>query len=186
MLNTDMGFRTHAVLTLTKQNDLKNQLGVLAEKIRQLPGVEGATLQGHASMGDAMLQQPVACSCKKGEQEMVSIQAGTADFIPFYGMKMLAGRNILPSDSLRELVINETYSRNLGFINLQDALGALLVLNERAYPVVGVVADFHDGPLSRATGSVLIGHIPDFESSISSAFTIKAALANPVKSLRAI
>ena len=41
-------------------------------------------------------------------------------------MKIIAGRNMLHSDSLNELVINETLAKAIGFKNPKDAVGKLL------------------------------------------------------------
>jgi putative ABC transport system permease protein len=73
----------------------------------------------------------------------VTIQGGNRAFIPFYGMRLVAGRNMGPGDSVREVVINEAYSRALGFDQPGEAVNKLLYNNNIAYTVVGVVADFH-------------------------------------------
>lgn len=166
MLSTDLGFRTSAVVTLGNWNDPQHHQPMLAEKIRRLPGVKSVVLQGHAPIGEAMLQQPVASGQRGIAPLMVSLQAGNADFIPFYRMKLLAGRNILVSDSLREWVINETYAKALGFTEPQEAIGQHLEWNGRSYPIAGVVADYHDGSFHQPIGPVLIGHIPALENSI--------------------
>jgi hypothetical protein len=74
---------------------------------------------------------------------------GDAQFIPLYHLKLLAGRNVLPSDTIRELLINETCAKALGFKKPEDAIGKTVetILGPngvfRPYPIVGVMADFH-------------------------------------------
>ena len=96
---------------------------------------------------------------------------GNKDFIPFYGMKLIAGRNMLASDSLNELVINETFSKALGFANPQDAIGKLLYQQfyqgEKPYPIAGVVADYHTGSFHEAIQPVVIENVPDRKSSVA-------------------
>ncbi len=60
-------------------------------------------------------------------------------------MKLLAGRNLLPSDTVREYIINETAMREFGFKSPQEAIGKFLTEqnNHLSIPIVGVVADFH-------------------------------------------
>ena len=166
MLDTDFGFKTDAIITISNWNDPKNRMQVLNEKIKQLPGIEETVLQGHAPMGDAMLQLPVKYKGKTDREMMVSIQAGTKDFIPFYQMKLIAGRNLDNSDSLHEYVINATYSKALGFASPQEAIGRFLYWNGKPYPIAGVVADFHEGSFHNSIGPVAIGHIPQFENSM--------------------
>ncbi len=77
------------------------------------------------------------------EKAMVEAKYIDANYVPFYKIKLLAGRNILPSDTAREMLINESYARAAGFAKPEDAIGQLLSFNDKKKPVVGVVADFH-------------------------------------------
>jgi ABC-type antimicrobial peptide transport system permease subunit len=106
----------------------------------------------------------------KGKYEMdigVSMKTGNEDYIPLYGIKLLAGRNFLPSDSLREFVINRSYSRILGFDKPEDALGQMISLDKKPIPVVGVVEDFHEGSLHEVIGPVVIANLPEGEHNIA-------------------
>ena len=72
-----------------------------------------------------------------------------ADYLDTYGMKLLAGRNITPGDTIREYLINETLLHKLGFKNPQEVLGKKLeyYLSAVPLPIVGVVKDFHQKSL---------------------------------------
>ncbi len=58
---------------------------------------------------------------------------------------MLAGRNLLPSDTLREFVINETCLQSLGYKKPDDAIGQMVEvgISGKKGPIVGVMEDFH-------------------------------------------
>ena len=67
----------------------------------------------------------------KGSNEKtidVSLHYGDADYITFYGIKLVAGRNLLPGDSNRELLISETCARALGFADVGKAIGREVVI----------------------------------------------------------
>ena len=73
-----------------------------------------------------------------------SIKYCDADYQKTYGFRLTAGRWLEPSDTLREVVVNQTMLRKLGIANPADALGQPLRLGgKRVLNVVGVVADFH-------------------------------------------
>jgi hypothetical protein len=72
-------------------------------------------------------------------------------------MKLIAGRNMMHSDSMKELVINETCSRAMGLTKPEEAAGKFLYLNDKPYLVAGVVADFHEGSFHEAMKPVVIG-----------------------------
>ena len=97
----------------------------------------------------------------------VQFDSGDENFISFYQMKIVAGRNITHSDSLTEFVINETCSKALGFSTPQDAIGKFLFWNQRTIPIAGVVADFHQGSFRDAIRPLVIGHQPFMERSIA-------------------
>jgi ABC-type antimicrobial peptide transport system permease subunit len=62
-----------------------------------------------------------------------------------YDIKLLAGRNLLPSDTLREFVINATCAKALGFTTPASAIGqmAQVGISGKKGPIVGVMEDFH-------------------------------------------
>ena len=78
---------------------------------------------------------------KETEASVTIKQVDTAYF-DLYEMKLLAGHNLTASDTVKEYVINETYSRLLGFNNPRDIIGKVLNPQDSKIPIVGVIADF--------------------------------------------
>lgn len=117
---------------------------------------------GYAHMGNTFVYRG-----KELINLQVSTDAGDADFIPFYGMKILAGRNMLKGDSVKEVVINETYARALGFTHPADAIGKMIYEQERPHPIVGVVSDFMENSFHEAMKPVVIMHMPGEEKSVA-------------------
>ncbi|MEP6617366.1 MAG: ABC transporter permease, partial [Ginsengibacter sp.] len=111
MSKADKGFNTDAIITIYNWDDHAGKLKVFAEDIKHIPGIEKVLLQGNAPMGFA---QSIDNYTYKGKEELnlqVSAHMGNENYLTFYGMKLIAGRNMLHSDSLAELVINETLAR---------------------------------------------------------------------------
>ena len=81
-----------------------------------------------------------------------------ADYLQTYGMKLLAGRNITPGDTIRDYVINETLLHKLGFQKPEQVLGKKLqyYLSNVPLPIVGVVPDFHQKSLRDEIGPCVI------------------------------
>jgi len=65
------------------------------------------------------------------------------NYIRLYQLKLLAGRNVDNSDTVKGLIMNETYARILHFNNPREAIGKYIQWEGRNVPVVGVVADFN-------------------------------------------
>ena len=64
------------------------------------------------------------------------------EFINVYDIKLLAGRNLMHADSMKEIIINENLSQLMGNKKPEEAIGKMLYWDDKPYPVVGVVADF--------------------------------------------
>ena len=81
-----------------------------------------------------------------------------ADYLETYGMKLLAGRNVTPGDTIRDYVINETLLHKLGFQKPEQVLGRKLqhYLSNVPLPIVGVVPDFHQKSLRDEIGPCII------------------------------
>ena len=181
MRSKDKGFSTDAILTINSWTDKAEKLKVLKEKINALAGVEKAILQGTAPMGFGEMGAILKYKADHEVAIEVNRKIGNHEFIPFYKMKIVAGRNLAPSDSLEEFVINEAYTRALGFAKPQDAIGKFLFAGERSFPVVGVVADFHHGSLRNAIMPAVIENSPEWQRNIAVRLSSKGKSGNEVK-----
>lgn len=166
MRYADFKFRTDAVVIVNNPDDQPGEIKVLKQQIEQLPGVEEVILQSKSPVG-TIEEYPLKYKGKEEIEMLVSRQGGDENFIPFYAMKLLSGRNLQHSDGLSEFVINETFTKKLGFQTPDQAIGKLLYKDNRAYPVVGVVQDFHEGSFHETVGPLVIGHMPENEKSIA-------------------
>lgn len=66
-----------------------------------------------------------------------------ADYFKTYGLSLAAGRIYQHSDTAREYVVSKTLVQKLGFHDPEDALGKKITIDDMAFPIVGVVNDFH-------------------------------------------
>jgi ABC-type antimicrobial peptide transport system permease subunit len=93
----------------------------------------------------------------------------------------LAGRNIYPSDTLREVLINQTYAKAIGFNNPHEAVGQYVMLDKKKLPIVGVVADFHVQSLHKAIEPVFIGSENKYARTFSLKIPVRGKQADQVK-----
>ena len=158
MREKDLGFSTDAILEIAAGRAGKTD--VLAGKIKGLAGVERVAMQWFPPMGEAYMMTKLKYQGKREVDMDVSVKVGNENFIPLYNLRLLAGRNYTKSDSLRELVINATYAKALGFGKPADALNQMVEFDGKKYPIVGVVADFHEQSFHERIGAAAILNLP--------------------------
>jgi ABC-type antimicrobial peptide transport system permease subunit len=156
----DRGFSTSSVLTFaTNWKGEVSKVKTLAERVRPVSGIRDVAVQAYSPMGFALWTSTLEYNGKDGKvTENVSLKPGDHNFIPLYEMRILAGRNILPADTLNELIINESLSKRLGFDDPHQAIGEQIAVGGPPHPIVGVVADFHERSFHDAIGPTVIGH----------------------------
>ncbi len=145
MLHKDLGFRSDAIIEFNtdERSDSVGKVKVLQAAIGELPGVAGVARENMPPMGTdegmfGIWYAPLG-------DERITVDAIKVDehYIPLYGIRLLAGRNLFPSDTIREIVINENLSKRLGFRSPDEAIGKMVKTWGKEVPIVGVVADFH-------------------------------------------
>ena len=75
-----------------------------------------------------------------------------------FHIPILAGRDLLPADTIKEVVINETYLHQLGFKQPADAIGKTLFWDNKSTPIVGVMKDFHAHSLNNKINPMVFCH----------------------------
>jgi len=172
----DPGFSSDAILTLDgPRGDSAGKIKVLAERLRSLPGISQTALQWVTPMTDNTRGMALKISLADPKPIGVTQVVGDENFIPLYRITLLAGKNISPADSVRELVINESLSRLLGDATPDRSLGRILYWNDRPYPVTAVVADFHTKSMHDPILPTCIIDRPDRQGSIA----VRLATSNP-------
>ena len=168
MRSKDKGFKTDAIITVNNWGGDHAKMKVLMQAVKNVPGVENAVLQGDAPMGFAERSNVFKYKGKiEGDAEVI-VKTGDDTFIPFYDIKLIAGRNLVKSDSTTELIINEAMALKMGYANPADAVGAVLYgQDNKTIPIVGVVADFHMGSFHAPIRPMVIQHVPDWETSMA-------------------
>ena len=154
VLNKDLGFNKDAIVTThvgwTGKGD---KLDVFENKIAQIPGVQLVTRHRNTPMSHGHPGTFMKYSGKNGEVTVdASFDMCDDNYLPLFGLKLIAGRNLVKSDTLKEFLVNETCARALGFTKPEDALGQIVQvgINNKKGPIVGIVKDFHSASLHEA------------------------------------
>jgi len=156
-----MGFNKDAVVMVNLPSDstLKLKYNYLKTSLAGLPGVSAASFCFDAPTADWLLlqdfyfdSQPEKAPFKTG------VKAGDADFFGTFDIKLKAGRLPYPSDTMREIVVNETMVKKLGLSSPEKIIGkTITTMEHKSYPIVGVINDFNSKSLHEAITPLFIG-----------------------------
>ncbi|MFX1708901.1 ABC transporter permease [Chitinophaga sp. CC14] len=168
MLNKDLGFTKDAIITFdTNRAYAKTLPAVLAEKIRLLPQVEMVSLSQGPPSDNGHWGTDLKYTDKTELRANCHLEFGDENYLPLYQLKLVAGRNLRTSDTISEVLINETCAKALGFKNPADAVGKFVESgmsdrpSRKIIPVVGVLADFHTVALRDQIKPVFIASSQD-------------------------
>jgi putative ABC transport system permease protein len=159
-LNKDMGFKKEAIVYLQTNyyDTIKANKHLLLDKLRAIPEIAMVSLSTNPPSSNSTWSGTAKYKDGKKEVETdVQQKYGDTNYIKLYQVKLLAGRNLVHSDTVREFLINETYARILGFQQPQKAVGKYIEWSDKQIPISGVVADFNQKSLHEPIKPLIIG-----------------------------
>ena len=165
MQHADLGFQKGNVVVVPLPQGTKSAQEAFKQQLAQYTGVRAVSLSHHAPASELSYGGSFKFNEKPDwEPFPVRHRLADADYLSTYGLRLLAGRSIAPSDTIREYLINETLLRRLGFHDPEQVLGKKLqyYLSEVPLPIVGVVKDFHQKSLREEIGPCLIASRADW------------------------
>jgi len=187
-LTTDLGFDHDAIVVIRAQQDgPQHHRAALASLIAEIPGVRMVTR--HMEMPTAKGHPGTFIEYHDAQEHKVLASFDMVDtsYIHVYGIHLLAGRNLFPSDTIREFLVNETCARQLGFRHPSDALGNLVTIgmNNGKGPIVGVVKDFHSKSMHEPITPFFISSFQRAERDISIKLATKRQTADQLSAILA-
>ncbi|MFT4758228.1 MAG: putative ABC transport system permease protein [Paraglaciecola sp.] len=142
----DLGFSKDLIYTFNYNTDSLTvaRQSALKQTLLQIPTVEavsmsadqplsGNTWKTNWRFGDRPEDEPYALSIKMAD----------SDYQETFALQIIEGRYLMPSDTMREGVLNETAIKKLGFQNPAEAIGEHFTVGRYSVKLVGVVKDFH-------------------------------------------
>ena len=142
--NSEMGFKHDAILQMPVPQQDAVKLQTLKTQLKNLPSIEKVTYVWTPPMSQSHNTTDVKYDTRQ-ESEKFSLNTKFADedYVSLYGIKIIAGRNIVHMDTMREALVNEELVKRLGEKSNDKILNKILEFNGKKVTVVGVVQDYH-------------------------------------------
>ncbi len=174
----DLGFNKDAVVMVTIGNNSNlSAEHAVKDMFSKISGVKNVSLCFAAPASTDNSTTSVKYD-NRSEMEVfsINIRSGDDKYLSTFDLKLAAGRNFFPSDSIRELLVNETFAKKLNLASPGQLIGKKISINGGtiAAPIVGVVKDFHDQSFHDDISAVCI--VPNFNN--YQYYAVKINMAN--------
>jgi ABC-type antimicrobial peptide transport system permease subunit len=160
--NVDMGFdRNASVVSIRLLNNDQSSLSSFESELRRLPFVENVAKSFTLPSGvdrnrnSRDIGKPDANDVQ--DYQNYEYSAIDENYLNLYGIRLIAGRNLTPADSSKNILVNETLMKNLGFGNPEEIVGAELKLGGGdEVHVVGVINDYYGNSLKERVANIAL------------------------------
>lgn len=159
--HTSMGFDKEALVTAPIPGDSAglSKSAYLRDQLFKIRGVKKVSFNSNEPASADNWWTGFKFDHSPKDVAFASIQRfGDENYVPTYGLTLAAGRNLTPTDSIEEFLVNETMVRKLGFSDPHDVLNKEINMWDGRVvgPIVGVVKDFHASSLKDSMAPVFI------------------------------
>ena len=156
--NVPLGFDKNAIIvvSLPSQEDgklsfFKNSL--LAETfVKNVSYSSTKAISGNVWTGNFKYITP-----NRMIEDVTHVKWVDEDFVSTYGLKLLTGEDLTPTDTINKFLVNEALVKSMGLKDYTMAIGEEIRVWGKTLPISGVVKDFNTTSLHDAIEPVVIG-----------------------------
>lgn len=157
--SADLGFNREAVFLLSANSDsvVQSRQEAFKQKLLTLPAVKSVSLTADAPSSQNGWLTNFKYDHRPPEKFQVSLKFADRDYFKTFGIQFLAGRGYSQSDTINEIVINETLLHQLNEKNPEEAIGKQIALGRSSWKtIVGVVKDFKTNSLRESVKPTIL------------------------------
>lgn len=166
VLNKDLGFRYDAVVSINVPERI-HQKTINSEKpLRFKQALEQHPEISSISIADLPMESMLGHTTFFSQSDTGKIEVSSGakyideDYLSVFGMKLLAGNNINPTNGISGYILNKAAVQAFGFDSSDDAIGKQLFHDPNSetppVPIVGVVSDFHQQHFSNQISPIVL------------------------------
>ena len=161
----DMGFNKEAIVNIPipVRND-RVKIAELEGKLNQQAFVSGisfsSTFPSGANRNNSYTDIWRKEASKNEDHIVFEYEAIDPSYLDVYQIKLVAGRNVVASDTFRNILINKTLAKNLQFKTPEEAVGNELKMDGNVVTVVGVVDDFYSNSFKSGFNNIAMAYNP--------------------------
>jgi len=154
----DMGFNKDSVVEVRLYSNDRNALNQFKTRLLSQSFVTSVsftnTSVSSSNIWNANLKY------YKGDEEIkeeAQVKWVDSDFAKTYGLKLIEGEDLVPSDTCNRFLVNEEFLRLVGATSPDEVIGNFLYMWGEKAPITGVVKDFFSATMHEKISPVVIG-----------------------------
>ena len=159
-----LGFDKEAVVVVQFAEHTPQDLEEMRNRIASHSGVKHFSLSmSPALSGSFWISNFYVPGDSSDTDRHAQRQFADEHYLDTYGIQLIAGEGLTPSDTTNRYVVNETFARRLGYDPPADIVGTSISFNGRQnnLPITGVLADYNVASLQQKIGPLVISSSAD-------------------------
>ena len=163
--NADLGFSKEAVLIFNSNTDsvALSRQKAFGHKLVQMSDVESVSFSSDVPSSDNNWVSNFAYDHRPDEDFGVHLKFADENYFKTYGLDLISGRPFSVSDTINEIVVNETLLKKIGLKDASLAVGKEIKMGGQNWKtIVGVVKDFKNNSLKEDIKPLLIAERKQF------------------------
>jgi putative ABC transport system permease protein len=156
-MSQPLGLNSEAVIEFELPQNEAELIHRLHDRLESISGIEHVAMSNTGSTSENSWGGDfVAVIDGKQIKENTNVKFATEGYLDTYGLTLLHGEGLVPSDSATRFVVNEKFTQTMGFKNSRDAIGTPVEIWGNKAMITGIVKDFNANSLKETLRPVII------------------------------
>ena len=152
-----IGLNSEAVVEFHLPENKPEKIHSLKERMANVAGVESFTMSNTGSTSENSWGGDFNATVKdEPVKAYANVKYADKDFFRTYQLELLYGEGLVQSDSANRFVVNEKFTKALGFQEPEQAIGIPVEMWGSNAMITGVIKDFNASPLQFELTPVII------------------------------
>ena len=156
--NQDLGYDRDAIIEIPIPSDDEQTINTFKNALLNESSIQNVTFSNTGTTSNSTWSGNYLVTDDTVRHENnAQVKFVDADFVDTYGLTIVAGENLTPSDTVSKYLVNEAFARQIGYGDDYDGLiGKPNLFWGSEAPIVGVVKDFNTQSLHTELEPVVI------------------------------
>ena len=157
--NRDIGTAKKLILHINIPDSEKEKLAILKNQLLLNPSIKNITYESDPPSAKLSWGGSIKFDNRDWEKFIARSRSADQEYLNTYKIKLISGRVPNPSDTIREILVNEKLVKNLGLKGPEEVLNKQLIIGDadnRPGIITGVVSDFNNRDLYSAIEPTVI------------------------------